>query len=397
MKPQPPSSAAASDPGSPEGSRIAGAVAALAGRAVLGLVWLDAALNVESGLGDLVGRLTPGRPVGELILPLLGCEDSIMALRRRPDSVLEMPNVAVRIDDGEPPRLNITVHWLAREQRYLVVMMRAIDQGALEMELIRSERARRLAEADLLAKSHELKRANGELARANADLEQFAYVISHDLSAPLRAIRLVAGDLERTLGENAGATAALAQVGVLRQQSERMRTMLTGLLAYSRIGRKADLVETVDVGALIEEIVRSLAAPPELRVVATDPFPILQTVRAPLDLVLRNLIDNAICHHDRRHGSVHISAQPHDAHVVLVVADDGPGIPVDAHRAIFEPFVKLDDEAHPEGAGIGLALVARTLSLIGGRISVESDPARSRGTRMVVIWPRELRDGRAPD
>ena len=121
-------------------------------------------------------------------------------------------------------------------------------------------------------------------------------------------------------------------------------------------------------------------------------MPTFATIAQPLDIVLRNLIDNAVKHHDLEAGRIIVHAEDGGENWIFSVADDGPGIPRDWHDAIFEPFKRiLDEEEAPEGSGIGLALVKKTVEWFGGRIEIRSDPAARRGTTFRVHWPKEIK------
>ena len=120
-------------------------------------------------------------------------------------------------------------------------------------------------------------------------------------------------------------------------------------------------------------------------------WPRLRTLAAPLDLVLRNLIDNAIKHHDQKNGRITVTARDGAEALAITVTDDGPGIPREWHAAVFLPFRKVSEERHnEESSGIGLALVRRTLDRIGGIIELQSDPPRLRGTTFDVRWPKAI-------
>jgi signal transduction histidine kinase len=131
-------------------------------------------------------------------------------------------------------------------------------------------------------------------------------------------------------------------------------------------------------------------------------WPVVATVPHALDLVLRNLIENAIKHHDRTDGQVIVSATSAGPRTLVVtVRDDGPGIPVAFHDAAFQPFRRLaegdesgvDHDAvaaigrHSEGSGIGLALVRKTAEATGATVTLDSDPSRRRGTTFTLHWP----------
>jgi hypothetical protein len=176
----------------------------------------------------------------------------------------------------------------------------------------------------------------------------------------------------------------------IAEQVQRMASMLTGLLEYSRIGRQHDAVETVDCAALIAEIVKSTPRPAGLVITTEGIWPVLRTVQVPLDMVLRNLIENAVKHHDRDTGRIVVTASPGDSAVRFAVADDGPGIPKEWQKAVFEAFKRVERADQPEGSGMGLALVKRTVEMVGGKIELASDPATARGTRFEVTWPLKV-------
>lgn len=227
-----------------------------------------------------------------------------------------------------------------------------------------------------------ITRQAAELERSNADLEEFAYVASHDLQAPLRAIGnladFVAEDLEGDV------PAAVRQhLEAMRTRVAQMQQLIDDLLAYSRAGRVAAATRSVDTGALARSVV-ALLGPPATMTVTIDPeMPELVTERSPLEQVFRNLIGNAIKHNDRSDGTVQISARRAGTEWEFSIADDGPGIPEEARSRIFQMFQQL--ESSEGGTGIGLALVAKTVERAGGRVWVESAPGR--GSVFRFTWP----------
>ena len=362
----------------------------LAERRSFGLVWVDEELVVRRRFGTLVDFVALDRPLSENVFALVGLEDDIAALRRPGGASLSIPNVIMNTEAGNASRLSIDVYWVKARAGYLVHVRNAIDHSALESELSTQMRRRAIAEAEVLDKTAEIQRANQELALANRDLEEFAYVISHDLKAPLRALRYDSGDADRDLaaGDIDGVRSRLAAV---REHEARMRAMLDGLFAYARIGRKDEALETVDTRPLVEGLVSGSGLPGGMNVEIDGDWPRLTTLAAPLDLVLRNLIDNAIKHHDRSDGRITLIARDDGNALTIIVADDGPGIPREWHDAVFLPFRKAGEEQrHDESSGIGLALVRRTLDRIGGTVELKSDPPRRRGTTFVVRWPKTI-------
>ncbi len=232
-----------------------------------------------------------------------------------------------------------------------------------------------------------ITRQAAELARSNADLEQFAYAASHDLRAPLRAITTLTGWIEDELGPDPGEKVA-AHLAQMRSRVRRMELLTDDLLKYARAGSGHSEIVRVDTAALVNDTVSMLAPPAGLRIVAEPGMPVLETARAPLEQILRNLIGNAIKHHDRPDGSVAVSARDRGAFVEISVEDDGPGIPEGFRDRLFKMFQKLESRDRVEGNGLGLALVKRTVESHGGKVWL--DPRAGRGAIFRFTWPRRL-------
>ncbi len=401
MRP-PPSTAAAIEPAvtatlarpdEPDPSAIEAAAAALSAHGVFGLAWLDDALVVRSTYGQLVQFLPCGSPISDVMTPLLGLEDDILALRENPDASLELPAVAIVGPGLDLPRLNILVVFLAERSRFLLCISRPTGVSGIESELARQMRFRLIAEAEVIAKSKELARANAELSQANRDLEDFASIIAHDLGAPMRAMRDMTLRLEARVDAGAEPDPEMhAAIDRLKEQTQRLSSMLRDLHDYSSIGRKQDAIESVETEALVGRVVRSIPRPDGFSITIAGDWPRLDTLVPPLDLVLRNLIDNAVKHHDRDGGSVEITGALKPEVLEITIADDGPGIPAERRAAAFLPFRTLAPAAvkgrqQAPGTGMGLAFVKRTIEAVGGRMSLASVPELPRGTRFVVIWP----------
>lgn len=377
--PQPTSSIAAPT----DGTAVDAATILATGRhaaelGLFGLVWLDTNLLARSRFGSLVDFVETGRPVTDSLPPLIGLEVDIQSLKETPDRVLELPAVALVTSAGPAPRLNFTVFWISTADRFLLLVYRASSRSDFEVELTRQVRGRLIAEAEVQAKSR-------ELTRANAELEQFASIISHDLKAPLRALRYLTDEAVEAVANGASDDAGRL-LGEMRHQAWRMSRMMSSLLEYASAGRKTDMLTMVDTRALVQAVVTSLPKPPAMRVEIAGSWPKIETLEAPLDLVLRNLIDNAIKHQDRLDGTIRIEAVDTATQLAVSISDDGPGIPPSAHESIFLPFRTLGGPTG--GTGMGLALVRRTLETLGGRIQVVSGRDGSRGATFLLIWPR---------
>lgn len=369
------------DTGVPMPRALAEAATRLADLNVYGLVWLTNGLVVEKTYGELVDFVQHNRPVTDSIMALFGLEDDILALRATPRRMLEMPAVAVATPDATERRLNFTIFWLPDEDRPMLLAYQASSQTEMELELSRQIRARLMAEADLAAKSR-------ELTRANADLESFAAIVSHDLKAPLRHMRTIADDLIVTTPLY-GDAAIAQKLQHLQDLSRRMSHMLTELFDYASLGRKYEALAATDTSALVGAIIDSIPAH-GFDVQAVGTWPVICTLAAPLDLVLRNLIQNAIQHHDHTTGQVRLQCKQDPGALIIEVSDDGPGIDPRDHTAVFLPFRTLEKPDRARGTGMGLAIVKKTLETAGGSIEIVSAPALARGTKFIVKWPRMI-------
>lgn len=365
-----------------EARAIVSAGELLAARGVFGLAWIDRSLIVSRSYGRLIEFVQPGVPVTESVVPLVGMEEEIGLLATEPGRVLEIPSVWIRVPRAPGARLNLALIWSARDEHYLLLVSRTGPTSELEMQLAGQIRGRLMAERDATALAR-------QLARTNHDLEEFTSIISHDLSTPLRAMRYLVEDAEAALRTGDVDMARLELVRV-REQSQRLSGMLNGLFDYARAAHKDEVAAHVDLRALAVSIVQSFPRRDGLTIEMEGAWPALETLAAPLALVLRNLIDNAIKHHDRDQIRIVLRAEIDGESLVLTVADDGPGIDPKYHEAILRPFHRLEASSGREGTGMGLALVKRAVEGVGGRLEILSSPPQRRGATFKVQWPTSV-------
>jgi PAS domain S-box-containing protein len=226
-----------------------------------------------------------------------------------------------------------------------------------------------------------------ELARSNTDLEQFAFVASHDLKSPLRAIDSLAGWLQEDL-ESALTDENRKHFNLLRQRTHRMERLLEDLLAYSRAGRGDADISKIDVAQLVSEIAEMLNFPEGFSLRVVSPMPVFATAVTPLRHVLTNLIANAVKHHDQKVGLVEVMVRELEGYYAFTVADDGPGIPPEFHERIFGMFQTMRPRDEVEGSGIGLALVRRIVIRYGGIVTVSC--GQDRGSLFTFTWPKTI-------
>jgi signal transduction histidine kinase len=223
-----------------------------------------------------------------------------------------------------------------------------------------------------------------EAERHVEELEQFAYVTSHDLKAPLRGIANLAAWLEEDLGEKL-TEETREQLALLRDRVQRMNALIEGLLDYSRIGKAAHTLESVDTGELLAEIIDSLSPPDSFIVEVAANMPVLHTDRLHLNQVFSNLIGNSIKHARGEQGHAVVTAHNQGEYYEFTVTDDGPGIAPEYHDKIFMMFQTLTVNDYGSNTGIGLALVKKIVQEHGGSITLES--AEGHGATFRFSWP----------
>ncbi|MEL7010847.1 MAG: ATP-binding protein, partial [Cyanobacteria bacterium J06588_4] len=216
-------------------------------------------------------------------------------------------------------------------------------------------------------------------------LDRFAYVTSHDLKAPLRAIANLATWIREDLAGQIPAENQ-QQLDLMQSRVERMEGLIQGLLDYSRVGRKETPTETVDIGALVQTTIDLLAPPPELKFEITADLPTIETKAILLQQVLSNLLSNAIKYHPDKQGNITISVTEQEEFYQFCVADDGLGIDPQYHDRIFTIFQTLQARDTFESTGIGLSIVKKIVEAQGGKIWVKSQLGE--GATFCFTWSK---------
>lgn len=253
----------------------------------------------------------------------------------------------------------------ARASGYFIAVIEEISDRKLA-ELALKQRAEELTHLNII-----LSQTTALLQKRNQELDQFAYVASHDLKAPLRAIANLSEWIEEDINdllpeENRH------QMHLLGGRVQRMEGLINGLLEYSRVGRVQAESSRVDVGLLLQEVIDSLAPPSSFSIEIAPEMPVIMTNRLPLQQVFANLISNGILHHPRTDGYIKISFQECKRYYEFAVTDDGSGIAPEYHQKVFAIFQTLEARDQKESTGIGLAIVKKIVEAQGGTITVES-------------------------
>ena len=224
-----------------------------------------------------------------------------------------------------------------------------------------------------------------EAERHVEELEQFAYVTSHDLKAPLRGIANLATWLEEDLQEKL-TDATREQLKLLRDRVLRMNALIEGLLEFSRIGKAAQSLASLDIGELLAEIIDSLSPPDDVTIDVAANMPTLFTDRLHLSQVFSNLLSNSIKHCKTEQGHIAITVQERGEYYEFTVTDDGPGIAPQYHDKVFMIFQTLTVNDYGSNTGIGLALVKKIVQEHGGSITLDSKEGC--GATFRFSWPK---------
>ncbi|WP_297075143.1 ATP-binding protein [Thermoleptolyngbya sp. M55_K2018_002] len=267
--------------------------------------------------------------------------------------------------DGNLQGINVTVQEVTERKR---------DERELEA------RAQELAQLNLL-----LAQSTAQVRERNQELDQFAYVVSHDLKAPLRAIANLAYWIEEDLDDSLPEETR-QHLTLMQSRVRRMEGLINGLLEYSRIGRSDTTTETVNLTTLLHEVVDLLDPPDTVQILVPKELPTLTTKPLLLSQVLANLIGNAIKHRDRPDGRVEVTVADQGSHLRFTIADDGPGIDPRYQDRIFAIFQTLKSKDDQESTGIGLSIVKKIIDTEGGEIHLESELGQ--GTTFWFTWPK---------
>ncbi len=210
-----------------------------------------------------------------------------------------------------------------------------------------------------------------DLQAANEELRNFAYVVSHDLKAPLRGIGSLADWLTSDYSDKLD-DQGREYLALMKNRAGRMDALIDGILEYSRVGRIKETQVAVDLNALVAQTVQMLAPPPEVSVIVEGTLPTVFGERTRLQQLFQNLVGNAIKHRDKPQGHIVITSTDTGDFWRIGVADNGPGIDPRHHERVFQLFQVLTPRDQKESTGVGLALVKKIVELYGGRVWIES-------------------------
>lgn len=223
-----------------------------------------------------------------------------------------------------------------------------------------------------------------ELERRNQELNNFAYVASHDLKSPLRGIDQLATWLEEDLADTLEVKNQ-ELLRLMRSRINRMENLLTDLLAYARAGRTEADIEYVDIVNIVEQVFGFCNVDNKFALHISGEGGDYLLLKTPLETVLRNLFSNAIKHHDKEQGNLTVCIHYKDNYLQFKVADDGPGIPMEHRDRAFAMFQTLQPRDKVEGSGMGLAIVKKIIESLNGNIELKANEPH--GAIFEFSWP----------
>ena len=232
------------------------------------------------------------------------------------------------------------------------------------------------------------KKLKDKLLNTNTELEQFAYIASHDLKAPLRAIINLAEWIEEALKDNKEVTEETRRhLRLMSERVIRMNSLIEGILQYSRVGRVYVDEEVVDTNKIVEEVIDSLEK--KQFTINVAKLPNIRANKITIVQLFTNIIGNSIKHHTYDNGRVDVTVIDKGNEYQFGIKDDGPGIDPALHYKLFQMFQTLG-KATSQSTGIGLALCRKIVEQAGGKIWVVSEVGK--GATFFFTWPKIVRN-----
>lgn len=223
-----------------------------------------------------------------------------------------------------------------------------------------------------------------ELEKKNKELDQFAYVVSHDLKAPLRGIENLSNWIEEDMEGNLPADVQ-KNFDLLRSRVKRMENLINGILQYSRAGRMKYEKVAFNVTEVVNEIVEALSPNQKFTVNVQPNMPELVSERIAFEQVMTNYISNAIKYNNNEQPTISVYHKKNGEFFEFCVEDNGPGIAKEYHEKVFGIFQTLQSRDTVESTGVGLAIVKKMVEDKGGKVWIDSDEGK--GTKFYFSWP----------
>ncbi len=248
---------------------------------------------------------------------------------------------------------------------------------------------RQEVEASLQSKAELLAIESKRLKNSNAELEAYAYASSHDLKSPLRGIRQLASWIEEDLKEESISLPEESRehFELMKSRISRMELLLDDLLEYSKVGHISGELTLINVKALCVELFELLNTTSNINLHVGDNIKEFQSLKAPLVLIIRNLLDNAIKHNDKSTGNIWVDVTESDDYFEFSIKDDGPGVNPNNFDRMTNIFSTLQSKDDVEGSGMGLAIIKKIINKFHGTLRFSSEEGM--GLTVTFTWPKE--------
>jgi signal transduction histidine kinase len=217
-------------------------------------------------------------------------------------------------------------------------------------------------------------------------LKDFAYIVSHDLKAPLRGINEISSwiyeDYNKVLDKE-----GKGNLKLLKERTNRMNDMIQGILQYSRVGRTEKEAEEVDLNKLLKDVIDLLNPTKNIKIKVENKLPTYKADRTRLTQIFENLLSNAIKYIDKPKGIIRVGCTEEGKYWKFSISDNGPGIEEKHYEEIFKIFQTLKSEPSEESTGIGLTIVKKIIDLYKGKIWLTSEIGK--GTTFYFTLPKQ--------
>jgi len=247
-----------------------------------------------------------------------------------------------------------------------------------KMELIKSN--------EWMAVQNEIiEEKSAELQKSNNRLKEFAYIVSHDLKAPLRGIRNIAAWIKEDCGQSLNETGHM-HLQLMDKQIQKMENLIKAVLEYSKSGIAKNSAEWINLDDLIRDVVEMVEIDANTRFTIRLRVPEMKGTKVVISQVLQNLLSNSVKHNKKMVKEVEVEVTEDGNQIRFMVSDNGPGIAISDHEKVFDLFQNLRANTDYESSGIGLAVARKLIEESGGKMWVESDSGK--GARFYFSVPK---------
>lgn len=271
---------------------------------------------------------------------------------------------------------------------YLIVVITVIFMfySFYKIRMRRIKRYNSELQKEVFEKTKELKDNNDKLTALNTELRDFAYIVSHDLKAPLRGINQLSQWIVKDYGEKIDQEGK-DMLRLLENRTKRMNSLINGILEYSRVNRKEDENEKTDLNEVVKEVIQNFSDE-NIQILIDTLLPVVKCDRYKISQVFQNLISNSVKYMDKSEGIIKIGYEDLPEYYKFYVSDNGPGIDEIYFDKIFKIFQTLESKEKTDSTGIGLAIVKKIIEGYDGKIYPESEIGK--GTKFIFTIKKDV-------